>query len=147
MPHTYAQNTIHVIFSTKNRVKAIPRILQPKLWAYMSGICRNHSIIPIEIGGADDHAHLLIQVPATLTLADAVSAIKSNSSRWAREQNKGFVWQQGYAAFSMSASSIPAVRKYIQNQEKHHRKMNFEEEWFALLKKHGVEFDSRYALG
>jgi putative transposase len=147
MPHTYAQNTVHVIFSTKNRVKAIPKILQPKLWAYVSGICRNHNIIPLEVGGADDHVHLLIQIPPTVTLADAVSAIKANSSRWAREQRTRFAWQQGYAAFSVSASSIPAVTKYIQSQEARHRKMNFEEEWIALLKKHGVAFDARFALG
>lgn len=148
MPHTYTQNTIHVVFSTKNRVKAIPKEWQPKLWAYAAGICRNHAIIPLEIGGAADHAHLLIQVPATIALADAVSTIKSNSSRWTRVKGRRrFEWQQGYGAFSVSASSIPAVTRYIQNQETHHRKMSFEEEWLALLKKHGLEFDERFAFG
>lgn len=147
MPHTYAQNTVHVVFSTKNRVKAIPKMLQPKLWAYASGICRNHRIVPVEIGGTDNHIHALIQIPATVTLADAVSTMKSNSSLWARRQRNAFAWQEGYGAFSVSASAVPAVVKYIRNQEAHHRKMNFEEEWFALLKKHGIEFDSRYALG
>jgi putative transposase len=147
MPHTYAQNRVHLVFSTKNRVKAIPKALQPKLWAFIAGICRNHEIVPLQVGGADDHAHLLVQIPATLTLAHAVEVIKSNSSRWTREQKVRCGWQQGYAAFSVSASSIPAVARYIQNQEAHHKKMNFEEEWFALLKKHGIEFDSRYALG
>lgn len=147
MPHTYTQNTVHVIFSTKNRVKAIPNAFQPNLWAYTAGICRNHKMTPLEIGGADDHIHLLIQIPPTLTIANAVAAIKSNSSLWAHKQRNKFDWQQGYAAFSVSASSIPSVARYIQNQATHHKKMNFQEEWFALLKKHGLEFDPLHALG
>jgi|SRR5690348_628711 len=147
MPHTYTQNTIHVIFSTKNRTKTIPKALQPKLWAYAAGICKNHKILPLEIGGGDDHVHLLIQMPPTLTLSDAVAIIKANSSRWVHERGRNFDWQQGYGAFSVSASSIPSVVRYIQNQEAHHKKRTFEEEWFALLKKHRLEFDPRYALG
>jgi putative transposase len=146
MPHTFTQNTMHVVFSTKNRTKTIPKAFQPELWAYAAGICRNHKIVPLEIGGADDHIHLLIQIPATLTLAEAVAAIKANSSRWAHGRGNKFAWQQGYAAFGVSASSIEAVTRYIRKQELHHKKRNFEEEWFALLKKHGVEFDARYAL-
>ena len=147
MPHTYTQNTLHVIFATKNRVKTIPKVLQPQLWAYMAGICHNHQIVSLQIGGVDDHAHALIQIPATITLAHAVETIKSNSSRWVTEQTRRFDWQQGYAAFSVSASSISAVTRYIQNQATHHKKLSFEEEWFALLKKHKVKFDPRYALG
>jgi REP-associated tyrosine transposase len=147
MPHTYTQNTIHVIFSTKNREKAIPKSFQSKLWAYAAGICRNHGMVPIEIGGSEDHIHLLVQIPPTITLSDAISTIKANSSRWAHEQGNKFAWQQGYAAFSVSASSVPSVGRYVRNQEAHHKKRSFQEEWFALLKKHGVEFDRRYALG
>lgn len=91
--------------------------------------------------------HMLIQIPPTVTLSNAVSVIKANSSRWAHEQKHKFDWQQGYAAFSVSASSIPSVARYIQDQATHHKKMNFQEEWFALLKKHGVEFDPQHALG
>jgi putative transposase len=147
MAHTYTQNTVHVIFSTKNRVRAIPKALQSKLWAYTAGVCRNHRITPIEIGGIEDHIHLLVQIPPTLTLSNAVSAIKSNSSRWAHEQQNKFDWQQGYGGFSVSASSIPSVVRYIRNQATHHKKMSFQEEWFALLKKHGVAFDPEHALG
>jgi len=147
MPHTYTQNTIHVVFGTKNRVKAIPKEFQSKLWAYMAGICRNHKIVPVEVGGADDHTHLLLQIPPTITLSDAVSTIKANSSRWAYEEGRKFDWQQGYAAFSVSASSVASVVRYIQNQELHHKKRSLTEEWFALLKKHGLDFDRRYALG
>jgi len=147
MPHTYAQNTVHIIFSTKDRRKSIPKEFQPGLWAYIAGICKNHAIFTQAIGGAADHIHLLIQLPQSLPLAKAVLTIKSNSSRWAHAQNHKFAWQEGYAAFSVSASLVPAVVRYIQNQEAHHKKMPFDAEFLALLKKHGVSFDPKFALG
>ena len=94
-----------------------------------------------------DHAHFLVQIPATLTLAKAVATIKANSSRWAHEQGHKFSWQEGYGAFSVSASVVPTVVRYIQNQEAHHRKMSFEEEFVASLKKHGVEFEPKFVFG
>jgi putative transposase len=147
MSHTYAQNVIHVVFSTKGRCKTISNEFQPRLWAYVAGICKNHGIFVHSIGGMDDHIHLLIQIPPPLSLAKAVLALKSNSSRWANDQGNKFAWQQGYAAFSVSSSRIPAVVRYIQTQESHHRKMTFEAELVALLKKHGVEFDPNFVFG
>jgi putative transposase len=147
MPHTYAQNVIHIAFSTKYRRKSISKEFQPRMWAYAAGICKNHGIFVHAVGGMDDHIHLLIQVPPPLSLAKAVLAIKSNSSRWANEQGNKFAWQQGYAAFSVSSSRVAAVIRYIQTQEAHHRKMTFEEELVALLKKHGVEFDPNFVFG
>ena len=147
MPHTYAQNVIHIVFSTKYRSKSISKEFQPRMWAYVAGVCKNHGIFVHAVGGMDDHIHLLIQVPPALSLAKAVLAIKSNSSRWATEQRNKFAWQQGYAAFSVSSSRIPAVVRYIQNQESHHRRMTFEAEMVALLKKHGVEFDPNFVFG
>jgi len=147
MSHTYAQNVVHIVFSTKDRRRMIPKEFQERTWAYIGGICKNHGIFVHAIGGADDHVHLLVQIPQQLSLAKAVLAIKSNSSRWANEQGNEFSWQQGYAAFSVSASRIPAVIRYIQTQEAHHRRMNFEAEFIALLKKHGVEFDPRFVFG
>jgi len=82
-----------------------------------------------------------------MAVAQAVLAIKSNSSRWANEEGHTFAWQQGYGAFSVSRSIVPAVVRYIRNQEAHHRKMSFDEEFVALLKKHGVEFDPKFVLG
>ena len=147
MPHTYVQNTVHIIFSTKDRRKSIPKEFQPGLWAYIAGICKNHAIFTQAIGGAADHIHLLVELPQSLPLAKAVLTIKSNSSRWAHAQNHKFAWQEGYAAFSVSASLVPAVVRYIQNQEAHHKKMPFDAEFLALLKKHGVSFDPKFALG
>lgn len=145
--HTYAQNVVHVVFSTKGRRRMMDAELRPKLWTYVTGICKKLDICVHCIGGKEDHIHVLIQVPPTLTLAKAVATIKANSSRWASKEGHKFAWQQGYAAFSVSMSVIPVVVRYMRNQEEHHKKMDFEREFVALLKKHGVEFDPRYVLG
>lgn len=147
MSHTYAQNVIHLVFSTKDRRGAIPKDFQPRLWAYVAGICKKEGIFVHMIGGVADHAHLLIQIPPVLALAKAVNVIKANSSRWAREQGHTFSLQAGYAAFSVSASIVPVVVRYIQNQEAHHKEMDFGAEFLAMLKKHGVEFDPRFVFG
>jgi REP element-mobilizing transposase RayT len=135
------------VFSTKDRRKAIPKEFQPQMWAYAAGVCRKQGIFVHAIGGMEDHIHVLIQVLPSLAPAKAVNAFKSNSSRWANEEGHPFAWQQGYAAFSVSASIVPAVVRYIGNQEAHHRKMSFETEFLALLKKHGVEFDPKFVFG
>ncbi len=147
MSHTYAQSIIHVVFSTKNRSKSISKEFQSRMWAYVAGISKNHEIFVHAVGGMEDHIHLLIQIPPALSVAKAVLAIKSNASRWANEQGKEFAWQQGYAAFSVSSSNVPAVIRYIQNQESHHKRMSFDVELVELLKKHGVEYDPRFVFG
>jgi putative transposase len=147
MSHTYVQNVVHVVFSTKERRKTISKDFQPRMWAYVAGICKNHGIFVHAIGGMDDHIHLLVQIPPPLSLAKAILAIKSNSSRWANEQGNKFSWQEGYAAFSVSSSNVPAVVRYIQTQESHHKKISFDAELLALLKKHGVEFDPNFVFG
>ena len=147
MPHTYSQNIIHVIFSTKDRRKLISKEVQPRMWAYTAGICKNHQILAHAVGGSDDHIHLLIQIPPSLALAHAVNTIKSNTSRWANEEGVKFAWQQGYAAFSVSASNVAAVDRYIREQEAHHKKMSFDTKFLALLKEHGVDFDPKFVFG
>jgi putative transposase len=147
MSHTYSQNVLHVIFSTKDRQKNISPELQPQLWAYVAGVCKKLEIHIHAVGGIKDHIHLLIQVPPSLSVAKAILTIKSNSSRWANEQGHKFAWQQGYGAFSVSSSNIPAVVQYIRNQQVHHKKRGFEEEFVALLKKHGVTFDPKFVFG
>jgi len=147
MPHSYAQNYLHAVFSTKERRRIISPETQPKLWAYLAEIGRNNGLQITVAGGGADHAHLLFLLPAEMPLAKALLLLKSNSSKWMNKQKKGFAWQEGYSAFSVSVSNLDAVTRYIQNQEAHHRKISFEQEYLALLKKHGVAFDARYVLG
>jgi len=147
MPHTYVQNIVHLVFSTKQRLKLIPHEFQPRMWAYVAGVCKHHAIRVHAVGGMSDHMHALIQIPATMAVAKAVATIKANSSRWANEQGMRYAWQEGYAAFSVSASNVSAVVRYIHDQEAHHKRRAFDQEILALLRRHGVEFDPKFVFG
>jgi putative transposase len=147
MGHTFSLNNVHVIFSTKGRRRTIPRELQHELWAYLAGIGKNHGVNVVSAGGAEDHVHVLLRLPPPLALAKAVLLLKANSSRWMSERARGFAWQEGYGAFSVSASNSDAVVRYIQNQEVHHRKIDFEDELRSLLRKHRIEYDPRFMFG
>ena len=147
MSHTYTQNVVHIVFSTKDRRRTIPPNLQERLWPYMAGICKNLGAFLHAIGGTEDHVHLLIEIPAALSLSKAVQDIKTNSSRWVSGERQIFAWQKGYGAFSVSHSSASSVIRYIENQEKHHKKMTFDHEFVSLLKKHGMAFDPQYVFG
>lgn len=139
MSHTFTSNRIHVVFSTKERR---PVIHQPsRLWAYMAGIAKNHGVYAHAIGGIDNHVHALLTIPPTLPLSKAVQTLKANSSRWMHENGAdAFEWQEGYSAFSVSESLVPAVVDYIEHQEEHHRKRDYKAELEALLRKHGIRF-------
>jgi putative transposase len=147
MSHTYARIHVHVIFSTTERQKLIPKDVQPKLWSYMAGIFHNKGIAPIAINGTDNHVHALFHLPSTMALAKAVNFLKTNSSSWMNEHRRRFAWQDGYGAFSVSESNTEAVVNYIRNQEKHHRRRSFEEEYLEFLKRHRIEFDPKYVFG
>ena len=150
MSHYYSSNRIHLIFSTKRREKRISEALQPKLWPYMAGIARNHGFEAIKIGGVQDHAHALLLLPPAIPLAKAVQILKSCSSKWLNDTGtagKNFAWQEGYGAFSVSASHTEDVIRYIQNQPAHHAKRSYEEEFLELLKRYGIAYDPAHVLG
>jgi putative transposase len=147
MSHTFIKNHLHVIFSTKERRKIIPEKVQPHLWSYMAGICRNQKMISVAIGGVDDHVHLLFHLPGTLPLSRAITLVKANSSKWMNEHGCDFAWQEGYGAFSVSESSLESVAQYIRNQKEHHRTMTYEDEFLALLRKNRMEFNPQYIFG
>jgi putative transposase len=147
MSHTFIKSHFHVVFSTKERRRTISEETQHHLFSYMAGICRNQKMISVAIGGVEDHVHMLFHLPPTLALAKAISLVKANSSKWMNEHGRDFAWQEGYGAFSVSASNLEKVALYIRYQKEHHRKMSFEEEYLELLRKHKIEFDPNDVFG
>ncbi len=150
MSHTFSNLLVHVIFSTKDRLPLINEEIKSDLLAYMGGILRELDLFPMILNGTADHVHLLVRVPADLAPAECMRTLKTNSSRWVHEkwpERRQFGWQTGYAAFSVSESARPEVIRYIQNQEEHHRKISFQEELVAYLKKNGIPYDERYIWG
>jgi REP element-mobilizing transposase RayT len=147
MAHKYPNILVHLVFSTKERRDRIPVQLQPPLWKYLAGIGRNHKIPVFSAGGTANHVHLLIALPSDVTIAKAVQVLKANSSRWIGEHGIAFAWQEGYGAFSVSASHVPAVRRYIDHQAEHHAKRTYELEFLTLLKKTGVGFEPDQVFG
>jgi len=148
MAHTYANLLTHALFSTKDRRPSIRSEMKPDLYAYMGGIMTNLRAKPVLVNGPQDHVHMLFVLPATLSLADFMEKLKANSSKWVNENSprSAFAWQTGYTAFSVSESRLSDVKAYILHQEEHHRKLSYQEEVVALLKKHGVEFDPRFVV-
>ena len=145
MAHTHVCNLVHCVFSTKERGNTIadPR----RLWQYVGGIAREKNILLLAAGGTSNHLHLLFSLPPALPLAKAVQELKGNMSRWMNEIQSAFAWQQGYAAFGVSQSQKQVVIDYIDSQTEHHAKWSFEQKFVALLKKSGIEYDSRYVFG
>ena len=115
------------------------------LLAYLGGIVRELGGTALIINGTTDHVHMLIRIRPAQTLADVMRVVKANSSRWARRKWKaGFAWQTGYGSFSVSESNVPAVSRYIANQEQQHRTRSFQEEFVEFLKKNKIAYDERY---
>lgn len=149
MPHSYVTNLMHCTFSTKERIALIDSDLESRLWPYIGGIARENRMKTLAIGGTSDHVHALLSLPASMSFAKAVQLIKGGSSKWIHDtfsKYKKFEWQEGYGAFSVSASQAGRTIAYINNQKAHHRKRTFEEEFLELLDKHGAEFDRRYVF-
>lgn len=148
MSHTYTNLLSHLVFSTKDRQPLIDPDLKPQLLPYMAGIIRNQGNKILSINAVEDHLHLLWELSPTWAFADAVRVLKANASKWVNENShRRFAWQTGYGAFSVSQSNVPAVAHYIENQEQHHRRRTFEEEFLELLTRHGIAFDPKYVLG
>ncbi len=148
MPQSLARVILHTVFSTKDR---FPFLQNPahraEVHAYLGGCAKSLDCLPIQIGGVSDHVHLLTTLPRTLAIADFIKEIKRVSTNWIHERGAEwtkFHWQAGYGVFSVSESQVPAVARYIEHQEEHHRVTSFQEEYRALLKKHGIAPDETY---
>lgn len=138
---------IHLVFSTKNRKLMISEDVQDDLFSYLGGICKNLECNPIQVGGYRNHVHILCLLSKKIALMNLIEKIKSNSSKWMKtkgEQFTDFYWQNGYGVFSVNPTEIEIVQQYILNQEEHHKKISFQDEFLKFLKKYKVEYDKKY---
>lgn len=146
MPQSLAKIYVHLAFSTLNREPCLNNSVRSGLFAYLAGILPHHDCPVVKVGGVADHAHVLFVLGRTIMLSKAVEELKKGSSKWLKTQGlPAFAWQAGYGAFSVSASQVEVVSAYIANQEEHHRKTTFQDEFREFCRRYGVELDGRYA--
>ena len=144
--HSFISCLVHCVWSTKNHAPVLSSNLRERLWPYLGGIAREKGMKALAVGRVVDHVHILISLPATLTVAGATQLLKGNSSKWIHETSPNqapFGWQEGYGAFSIGISGVEATMGYIRNQAEHHRKRTFREELRTMLRKHGLKYDER----
>ncbi len=149
MANTYTQINIHAIFSVKGKENILSKKFRNDLFRYISEILNNNKQFSIAVNGYKDHVHIFFELHPTIALSDIIRIVKTNSSKWINKNTfvKGkFSWQEGYGAFSYSRSQRNNVIQYIINQEKHHAKRTFKDEYLELLKKFEIEFDGNYVF-
>ena len=147
MSQSLSNVLLHIIFSTKNRQPFIDSRLEPELHAYLTTICASHGSYVHKIGGLEDHIHLLVTLPRTLTISNLLEELKKNSSKWIKAKGANyqeFLWQKGFGAFSVSMSQCPAVSTYISNQKEHHKNQSYQDEFRQFLQLHQIPFDEKY---
>ena len=147
MANTYSKLYVHVVFAVKGRESLISGSWREKLYKYICGIVNNNQQKVYAINGVQDHIHILLSVKPNILLSDLIRDIKANSTRWINENKfvKGiFHWQEGFGAFSVSQSMVDKTIKYINEQENHHAKISFKNEYLDLLKTYEIEFDERF---
>ncbi len=147
MPQSLVKNYVHITFSTKNRYPFIDKNISEELFKYLGGTCKELESYPIIIGGEKDHVHLLVLLSRKMALMKLVELLKTHSSKWIKLKSKtysDFYWQKGYGGFSVNPTEIEIVKNYIINQETHHKKISFQDEYRAFLKKYSIEYDERY---
>jgi REP element-mobilizing transposase RayT len=146
MSQSLSKILLHLIFSTKHREPLIAVNIRPRLHAYIVGILDNLKSPSLQTGGVDDHVHILCALSRTLSPAELLEEVKKSSSKWMKADGgvAGFAWQAGYGAFSIGESQTDAVIHYIQNQDEHHRKVTFQDEFRRFLQRYKVAFDERY---
>ena len=147
MPQSLSKILLHIVFSTKDRKDTIPENIRSELHAYLAGACRGQGSEAFRVGGTANHVHIACTLPRTLDVSKLVENIKKSSSIWIKQKDKRcqfFSWQAGYGVFSLGASQLKDVMKYIDNQREHHKKKSFREEFLDILEKYEVEYDERY---
>ena len=147
MPQSLSRILIHLVFSTKDRNRVLTPEIQAELHPYFAGTLDHIECPSLQVGGVEDHANLFFGLSRTRMIADVVETVKTSSSKWIKTKGAEFTdfhWQRGYGAFSVSQSDAERVVTYIRNQEKHHQKTTFQEEYRRLLERYRVSFDERY---
>ena len=147
MANTFTQIHIHAVFAVQNRISLISKDWQERLYKYIIAIMQKHGHKVLSIGGMPDHVHILFGSRPIQALSALMQEVKRDSSEWINQSKfviGKFAWQEGYGAFSYSKSQIPNVANYIENQEEHHAKQSFTEEYRKILDNFGVEYDKRY---
>src|SRR3989304_1263657 len=147
MAHSFVSGLFHCAFSTSGRRKIITPDLQDRLWPFMGGIARENGMKALGIAGVEDHVHILLAMPSTISIAKAIQLIKGGSSKWVHDtfpKHRAFAWQEGYGAFCIGVSQIDRTISYIKSQKRHHQRKSYQEEFLQILKKHGIEYDERY---
>ncbi len=146
MPQSLSKVLVHLVFSTKQREPLIGAEVRPRLHNYIVGILDNLKCHSIQTGGVEDHVHILCPLHRTISQADLVEEVKKGSSKWMKSDGcvPGFAWQAGYGAFSIGESQVDAVVRYIRNQEEHHHKVTFQEEYRRFLERYKIPYDERY---
>jgi REP element-mobilizing transposase RayT len=147
MAQSLARILVHVVFSTKNREPVLLPEIRAKLHGYLASVGRDLGCEVFRVGGVADHVHLAIDLGRTITVANFVQKVKQTSSVWLKEQPGGprhFEWQTGYGGFSVGQSQLDVLLDYVAKQEERHRKVTFQDEYRALLRKYGIEADERY---
>jgi REP element-mobilizing transposase RayT len=145
MPSTHTSLNIHAVFSTKERRPLIKDTFKDDLFGYLGGIVKNQNAVPLEIGGIDDHIHMLLGIKPTMRIDHLIREIKACSSGWLRNERRSpFQWQTGYGAFSVSPDRVDGVKDYIRNQEAHHKGIGYKDEYLTILDASGVPYDPQY---
>ncbi|WP_029037951.1 IS200/IS605 family transposase [Salinimicrobium xinjiangense] len=147
MPNTFTQIHIHFVFAVKFREALIQPHWKERLYQYITAIVQDYGHKMLIINGMSDHVHFLIGLRPNQSISDLMQDVKGGSSKWINEEklvNGRFAWQEGYGAFSYSKSQVPGLINYIQNQQEHHRKMTFQEEYVQLLEELKIPFDPKY---
>ena len=147
MANTFVNNIIHIVFHTKSGGTTIAPEDMTRVHQYMGGIVKGTGCILMEIGGRPDHVHMLVSLSKTMSLSDFARTVKAESSRWIKSTNPQyahFAWQEGYGAFSVSASVVPKVVQYIRNQDQHHQSKTFIDEYKSFLDAYKIDYDERF---
>ncbi|MDG4651191.1 IS200/IS605 family transposase [Chryseobacterium arthrosphaerae] len=147
MPQSLVKNYVHIVFSTKYRNDFIDEEIEQELYSYIAVLCRDFECRALQIGGTDNHIHILCRLSQKIPLMKLVQEVKAHSSKWIKTKGKkyeNFFWQDGYGAFSVSEKDVQMITNYIKKQRQHHQKQDFKNELIGILEKHKMDYDEKF---